>query len=123
MEIEGLLDDPTYIENLPKGNPLRARENVFGFSMSCASLQFLQMLALVLSPLRQSNPGRQIYHFVADDPEDKSYLFAQKITGQSTRILIFSMPPWSSLTVTWAVEFVSGSMIFSCSMIDPGHRA
>ncbi len=69
MEREGLLDDPTYIETLPKGHPLRARENVFGFSMSCAGLQFLQMLALVLSPLGQPNPGRQIYHFVGNRME------------------------------------------------------
>jgi molybdopterin-synthase adenylyltransferase len=73
MEREGLLDDPTYIENLPKGHPLRARENVFGFSMSCASLQFLQMLALVLSPLGQPNPGRQIYHFVGNCMESPQY--------------------------------------------------
>jgi hypothetical protein len=73
MEREGLLDDPTYIEGLPKGHPLRARENVFGFSMSCAGLQFLQMLALVLSPLGQPNPGRQIYHFVGNRMEPPQY--------------------------------------------------
>jgi molybdopterin-synthase adenylyltransferase len=60
-------------ETLPKGHPLRARENVFGFSMSCAGLQFLQMLALVLSPLGQPNPGRQIYHFVGNRMEPPMY--------------------------------------------------
>ena len=73
MEREGLLDDPAYIESLPKGHPLRAKENVFGFSMSCAGLQFLQMLALVLSPLGQPNPGRQIYHFVGNRMEPPQF--------------------------------------------------
>jgi hypothetical protein len=73
MEREGLLDDPTYIAGLPKGHPLRARENVFGFSMSCAGLPFLQMLALVLSPLEQPNPGRQIYHFVGNRMEPPQF--------------------------------------------------
>jgi hypothetical protein len=63
-EREGLLDDPKYIEGLPKDHPLKARENVFAFSMSCAAMQNLQMLALVLSPLDQPNPGSQLYHFV-----------------------------------------------------------
>ncbi len=73
MEREGLLDDPTYILSLPKGHLLKARENVFGFSMSCAGLQFLQMLALVLSPLGQPNPGRQIYHFVGNRMEPSQF--------------------------------------------------
>jgi molybdopterin-synthase adenylyltransferase len=35
-ESEGWLDDPSYIEGLPKGHPIKARENVFVFSISCA---------------------------------------------------------------------------------------
>lgn len=64
LERDGFLDDPRYINGLPKGHPLKARENVFAFSMSCASLQFLQMLALAIAPLGRSNPGTQLYHFV-----------------------------------------------------------
>jgi molybdopterin-synthase adenylyltransferase len=64
LEREGRLDDPHYIDALPEGHPLNVRENVFAFSMSCASLQMLQMLALALSPLDQPNPGAQRYHFV-----------------------------------------------------------
>jgi ThiF family len=63
-EREGLLDDPTYIENLRADHPLRAAENVFAFSMACASLQTLQMLSMILAPLDQPNPGAQLYHFV-----------------------------------------------------------
>jgi hypothetical protein len=68
-EREGHLDDPTYIEGLKKDHPLRVRENVFAFSMACASQQLLQMLALALDPLGQSNPGEQLYHFVGGHME------------------------------------------------------
>lgn len=50
LERDGHLDDPRYIETLKKDDPLRVRENVFAFSMACASLQTLQMLALVIDP-------------------------------------------------------------------------
>ena len=73
MEREGLLDDSSYIEGLPKGHLLKMRENVFAFSMSCASLQMLQMLALVLAPLDQPNPGSQLYHFVGGTMEEPSF--------------------------------------------------
>ena len=63
-EREGNLDDPRYIEGLPDDHPLKARENVFAFSMACASQQMLQMLALTIAPLDQPNPGAQLYHFV-----------------------------------------------------------
>jgi len=73
LEREGMLDDPKYIEGLPKGHPLKSRENVFAFSMSCASLQTLQMLALVLAPLDLPNPGSQLYHFVGGDMEEPTF--------------------------------------------------
>lgn len=73
LEREGMLDDPKYIEGLPKDHPLRSRENVFAFSMSCASLQTLQMLALVLAPLDLPNPGSQLYHFVGGDMEEPTF--------------------------------------------------
>ena len=73
MEREGMLDDPKYIEGLPKDHPLKSRENVFAFSMACASLQTLQMLALVLAPLDQPNPGSQRYHFVGGYMDEPTY--------------------------------------------------
>jgi len=68
-EREGLLDDPTYISGLSNDHPLKMRENVFAFSMACASMQMLQMLALTLDPLGQPNPGAQLYHFVGNITE------------------------------------------------------
>lgn len=73
MEREGHLDDPRYIEGLPDDHPLKARENVFAFSMACAGQQMLQMLALTLAPLDQPNPGAQLYHFVGGFMEPPRY--------------------------------------------------
>jgi molybdopterin-synthase adenylyltransferase len=69
-EREGLLDDPTYIAGLPAGHALKMRENVFAFSMSCASFQVLQMLALAVAPQGIGDPGPQLYHFVGGFLED-----------------------------------------------------
>jgi hypothetical protein len=71
-EREGYLDDPRYIEALPGDHPLRARQNVFGFSMACASLQILQMLNLVVAPLGLADSGVQRYHFVDSLMEPKT---------------------------------------------------
>ena len=73
MEREGFLDDPGYIKSLPKGHPLKSRENVFAFSMGCGNLQILQMLAMALSPLDQPNPGTQVYHFVGNFMEEPAF--------------------------------------------------
>lgn len=73
MEREGHLENPTYIAGLAKNHPLKTRENVFAFSLSCASLQFLQMLAMAISPLGQPNPGAQRYHFVGNFMEKPDF--------------------------------------------------
>jgi hypothetical protein len=65
LERDGLLDDARYIEDLPAGHHLRARENVFAFSANLASLETLQLLAMVVAPHGISNPGVQTYHFVS----------------------------------------------------------
>lgn len=61
-EREGHLDDPTYIESLPDGHPVRANENVFAFSLAAASLELMQFIALVVGPAGVHNYGAQTYH-------------------------------------------------------------
>jgi hypothetical protein len=73
LERQGMLDDPTYIENLADDHPLKVRQNVFGFSMGCASMQLLQFLNFVVAPLGISNAGQQRYHFVDSVMEPKKY--------------------------------------------------
>jgi hypothetical protein len=73
MEREGFLDDPAYIEGLPKDHALKSRENVFAFSMGCGNLQLLQMLAMAVAPLDQPNPGTQLYHFVGNAMEEPTF--------------------------------------------------
>lgn len=63
VERDGFLDDPRYIEGLPEDHELKRNENVFGFSLSVASFEILQFLAMVIQPLGQSNQGSQHYHF------------------------------------------------------------
>lgn len=73
LEREGYLDDPSYIEGLPAGHALKARENVFTFAMSCASFQLMQMLSLVVDPMGRANLGAQHYHFVGGQMEPRSF--------------------------------------------------
>jgi hypothetical protein len=75
--------------------PLRTRENVFAFSMSCAGLQKLQMLSLVLSPLDRPNPGSQLYQFVGGFLEEPFFgsrhpncVFQSVIAKRSERRLL-----------------------------------
>lgn len=64
LERDGALDDPRYIETLPEDHRLRRRENVFAFSASLASLEVMQLFAMVVAPHSISNPGVQTHHFV-----------------------------------------------------------
>jgi hypothetical protein len=50
LEQSGLLEDPTYIKNLPGRHFSKAGENVYAFSHSLSGLQMQQFLSLVLSP-------------------------------------------------------------------------
>lgn len=64
LEREGFLDDPDYIQGLPRDHALKVKENVYAFALSCGSAQLLQMLAFAVAPLGRSNHGAQMYHFV-----------------------------------------------------------
>lgn len=64
MEREGYLDKPSYIQNLPADHVLRRNQNVFAFSLSLASMEVLQMLLMVITPLGVSEMGEQMFHLV-----------------------------------------------------------
>jgi ThiF family len=63
-EIEGKLDDPSYIHGLPVTHGLRQNENVFPFSANLASLEVLQLVALVTGIAGIENVGVQRYRYV-----------------------------------------------------------
>lgn len=46
LDAKGLLDDPTYIDNLPNAEEFKASENVYTFSSAVASLEVMQLVAL-----------------------------------------------------------------------------
>lgn len=50
LEKSGLLEDPTYISNLPQDHFINHGENVFAFSMGVASMEMQQFLSLILQP-------------------------------------------------------------------------
>ena len=62
-ERAGQLDDPSYIQELPPEDSLRANQNVFSFSVAAASLEFLKLILLVVRPAGISDVGPQFYHF------------------------------------------------------------
>jgi hypothetical protein len=64
LERRGQMDDPSYIQTLPRDHVLKRNENVFPFSSNLASLQVLQMLSMVVAPLGISDVGTQDFHFV-----------------------------------------------------------
>lgn len=64
VERRGDLDDPSYIEGLPKDHTLRRNENVFPFSVHLAASLVGQALHIALNPVGIANIGEQIYHFV-----------------------------------------------------------
>lgn len=63
LDREGVLDDPTYIQNLDsKFKHLISRENVFPFSASLAAHEVLQFIGLITGLSRVGGIGPQMYH-------------------------------------------------------------
>lgn len=60
VERDGLLNDPSYLQQLDPDHVLLRHENVFPFSLNAASLELLQLAALVVGPI--PNLGDQNYH-------------------------------------------------------------
>jgi len=74
VERDGYLDDPSYIQGLPKDHPILRNENVFTFSLAAASLELLQMIMMVVAPSGVSNAGAQTYHFVPGFFEEPNFV-------------------------------------------------
>ena len=62
LEMEGMLDEPSYIKQMDPNHPLLRHENVFPFSMNVAALEFQQMAAMIMSDV--PNVGDQNGHFI-----------------------------------------------------------
>ena len=63
LERDGYLDDPTYIAGLAADHHLRARQNVFAFSLMAAGLETMHLLSMFATP-PGLELGPQAYHFV-----------------------------------------------------------
>lgn len=62
-EEAGLLDDPSYTKNLPAGHRLKCNENVFPFSANLASMEVMQLVALVTGAAGITDFGIQRYRY------------------------------------------------------------
>ena len=63
-ERAGLLDDPSYLRGLPKSHRFKRNENVFPFSMNLASLEVLQLVALITGAAGMTDFGVQRYRYL-----------------------------------------------------------
>lgn len=63
VEREGYLDDPKYIQGLPDDSPLKRNENVFPMSMSLASAEVLQFVALATGLVGMRDVGEQRFTY------------------------------------------------------------
>jgi molybdopterin/thiamine biosynthesis adenylyltransferase len=62
-EEEGMLDDPSYLKGLPPDHRFKRNENVFPFSANLASLEVLQLVALVTEIAGIASFGVQRYRY------------------------------------------------------------
>jgi molybdopterin-synthase adenylyltransferase len=62
-EIEGMLDDPTYLNGLPADHRYKRNENIFPFSANLATLEVLQMIALTTGIGGIQNFGVQRFRY------------------------------------------------------------
>jgi hypothetical protein len=68
-EREGRFDDPEYIKHLAEENPLRRNENVFAFSIGCASLEISQFLSMTVAASGITDVGALMYHLATGELE------------------------------------------------------
>lgn len=64
LEEDGKLDDPTYMDGLPNDHPFKQNENVFPFGLNVASLEIMQLVALVTGIVNMPYIGVQRYRYI-----------------------------------------------------------
>lgn len=64
---DGLLDDPSYLRQLPADHLVRRGENVFAFSAAAAADEVLAMLRMIIAPGGYADAGAQHVHFTTGD--------------------------------------------------------
>lgn len=62
-EIEGKLDDPSYLKGLPKDHRFRRNENIYPFSQNLASIEVMQFMALSTACGGQDDFGVQRFRY------------------------------------------------------------
>lgn len=72
-EREGHLDDPKYIQTLDEEHPLRTRENVFTFSLGCASLEMCAFTLLTVGAAGLGFRKGQDYHLATGTIDDLAH--------------------------------------------------
>lgn len=63
-EIAGMLDNPSYLQGLPHDHHFKRNENVFPFSENLASLEILQLVALVTGIAGITDFGIQRFRYI-----------------------------------------------------------
>lgn len=66
---DGLLDDSSYLTQLPEHHSLRHGENVFAFSAAAAANQVLAALRMIVAPGGVADVGAQLFHFSSGTTE------------------------------------------------------
>ena len=60
---DGLLDEPSYLAELPPDHVLNRNQNVFAFSAAAAAEQVLAALRMLVAPAGMADVGAQTFHF------------------------------------------------------------
>lgn len=89
-EIAGMLDDPSYLQGLGEDHHFKRNENIFAFSANLASLEFLQLIALVTGLGGIVDFGVQRFRYVPGiidqiDAECRGDCFSRELTATGDR--------------------------------------
>lgn len=57
-DIDGSLDDPKYLADLPEGHRWTQRQNVFAFAQMCSALEMSQFISMIAGPNPHLEPQR-----------------------------------------------------------------